>query len=227
MCVCAFSFHITDADRKSAMFREWKTSCSKNNRHPKERSVNGKLRKCKLAEESYGHGGTKGRARPPLAKQHQVPLLRYHLLSKWRTRTGTSRCTLQLLKTSSISLSSLMSTYLLSLFAKTITFFILFSLATCQERSKTLYIAGFFPTSHDIPQGSIGRGVLPAVRLALQHVNESPLFTKYKLDLVWNNTKVCPLHLCAKHLVSIARCHTVPASFNTTLKPFLLINYIN
>ena len=58
------------------------------------------------------------------------------------------------------------------------------------HRSKTLYIAGFFPTSKDIPQGAIGRGVLPAVRLALQHVNESPLFTKYRLDLVWNNTKV-------------------------------------
>nr|XP_027198671.1 uncharacterized protein LOC113792912 [Dermatophagoides pteronyssinus] len=57
------------------------------------------------------------------------------------------------------------------------------------HRSKTLYIAGFFPTSKDIPQGAIGRGVLPAVRLALQHVNESPLFTKYRLDLVWNNTK--------------------------------------
>ncbi|KAH9494147.1 hypothetical protein DERF_014858 [Dermatophagoides farinae] len=58
------------------------------------------------------------------------------------------------------------------------------------HRSKTLYIAGFFPTSRDIPQGAIGRGVLPAVRLALQHVNESPLFTKYRLDLVWNNTKL-------------------------------------
>lgn len=57
-------------------------------------------------------------------------------------------------------------------------------------RTKTLFIAGFFPTSRDIPQGAIGRGVLPAVRLALQHVNESPLFNKYRLDLVWNNTKV-------------------------------------
>ncbi|KAH9416585.1 hypothetical protein DERP_009948 [Dermatophagoides pteronyssinus] len=53
---------------------------------------------------------------------------------------------------------------------------------------------GFFPTSKDIPQGAIGRGVLPAVRLALQHVNESPLFTKYRLDLVWNNTKVMEYH---------------------------------
>ncbi|KPM02828.1 hypothetical protein QR98_0012510 [Sarcoptes scabiei] len=67
-------------------------------------------------------------------------------------------------------------------------------------RSKTLYIAGFFPTSRNIPQGAIGRGVLPAVRLALQHVNESPLFTKYRLDLVWNNTKT-GLNLIAQLIV--------------------------
>lgn len=67
----------------------------------------------------------------------------------------------------------------------------LIAIIACQKDSRTLYIAGFFPTSRDIPQGAIGRGVLPAVRLALQHVNESPkFFTKYKLDLVWNNTKV-------------------------------------
>ena len=66
-----------------------------------------------------------------------------------------------------------------------------------RQNAKTLYIAGFFSTSRQIAQGSIGRGVLPAVRLALQHVNESPLFTKYRLDLVWNNTKVsAPLNTC-------------------------------
>lgn len=169
----------TDADRQSAMFREWKTSCSKKNRHLKEGSVTGKLRKCKLAlaVSRKGASGTRGVTLP--RRRHSVSKL---------TLLAYTRHLLQLLKTASIS--PLMSTYLLSLFAKTITLLTLLSLATCQERSKTLYIAGFFPTSRDIPQGSIGRGVLPAVKLALQHVNESPLFTKYKLDLVWNNTKV-------------------------------------
>lgn len=94
------------------------------------------------------------------------------------------------------------SMYMLSLLVKTIILISLISLCTCQERSTTLYIAGFFPTSHEIPQGSIGRGVLPAVRLALQHVNESPLFTKYKLDLVWNNTKV------SGSIVIVLKTHT-------------------
>lgn len=166
------------------MFREWKTSCSRNNRLREERSVKGKLRKCKLATEQNISGATKGRqaSHPCAYRVHHR-----HNVSKLTSLAYIGHL-LQLLKT--VSISPLMSMYLLSLFAKTITLLVLLSPATCQERSKTLYIAGFFPTSRDIAQGSIGRGVLPAVRLALQHVNESPLFTKYKLDLVWNDTKV-------------------------------------
>ncbi|KAH9387647.1 Gamma-aminobutyric acid type B receptor subunit 2 [Tyrophagus putrescentiae] len=63
------------------------------------------------------------------------------------------------------------------------------SLGSSGGGKETLYIAGFFPTSRDKVEGATGRGVLPAVKLALQHVNESPLFTKYRLDLVWNDTK--------------------------------------
>lgn len=63
--------------------------------------------------------------------------------------------------------------------------------ATICKAKGTLYIAGFFPTSKDILQGSIGRGVLPAVYLALQHINNSPAMNRgYQLDLVWNDTKV-------------------------------------
>lgn len=61
----------------------------------------------------------------------------------------------------------------------------------CKAKDNKLYIAGFFPTSQDLIQGSIGRGVLPAVHLALQHINNSPaMYRGYQLDLVWNNTKV-------------------------------------
>lgn len=55
----------------------------------------------------------------------------------------------------------------------------------------TLHAAGFFPVSSKIPQGSIGRGVIPAVELALQHINDSPKILRgIHLDLVWNDTEV-------------------------------------
>lgn len=55
----------------------------------------------------------------------------------------------------------------------------------------TLYAAGFFPVSTKIPEGAIGRGVIPAVELALQHINDSPKVLRgIHLDLVWNDTEV-------------------------------------
>lgn len=55
----------------------------------------------------------------------------------------------------------------------------------------TLYAAGFFPVSRKIPEGAIGRGVIPAVELALQHINDSPKVLRgIHLDLVWNDTEV-------------------------------------
>ncbi|KAI1289285.1 Gamma-aminobutyric acid type B receptor subunit 2 [Halotydeus destructor] len=54
----------------------------------------------------------------------------------------------------------------------------------------TLYAAGFFPVSESIPEGAIGRGVIPAVELALQHINDSPKVLRgIHLDLVWNDTE--------------------------------------
>lgn len=55
----------------------------------------------------------------------------------------------------------------------------------------TLYAAGFFPVSSKIPEGAIGRGVIPAVELALKHINNSPKILRgIHLDLVWNDTEV-------------------------------------
>jgi hypothetical protein len=54
-----------------------------------------------------------------------------------------------------------------------------------------LHAAGFFPVSRKIPEGAIGRGVIPAVELALQHINDSPKILRgIHLDLVWNDTEV-------------------------------------
>ena len=55
-----------------------------------------------------------------------------------------------------------------------------------------IYFAAFFPLT---PVGSldakIGHGVMPAVRLAIKHINQSPNILKgYKLHMYWNDTQV-------------------------------------
>ena len=56
---------------------------------------------------------------------------------------------------------------------------------------RDIYIAGLFPTSDEIPEGAIGRGVRPAVELALQHINnDSRILKDYTLKMTWNDTKV-------------------------------------
>lgn len=63
--------------------------------------------------------------------------------------------------------------------------------ATGKSGKLTLHAAGFFPVSTRIREGSIGRGVLPAVDLALDHINDSPTILRdIHLDLFWNDTQV-------------------------------------
>lgn len=63
--------------------------------------------------------------------------------------------------------------------------------SSSNKKELTLYAAGFFPVSTKIPEGAIGRGVLPAVDLALQHINDSPkILPGIHLDLVYNDTEV-------------------------------------
>lgn len=58
-------------------------------------------------------------------------------------------------------------------------------------QKRIIYIAGLFPWSHDIPAGSVGRGVLPAVYLALGHVNhDTTINRKYILRMSSNDTRV-------------------------------------
>lgn len=69
----------------------------------------------------------------------------------------------------------------------------------------TLYAAGFFPVSTKIPEGAIGRGVIPAVELALQHINDSPKVLRgIHLDLVWNDTEVSRDQLPGSFVVRLA-----------------------
>ncbi|KAK8775397.1 hypothetical protein V5799_031258 [Amblyomma americanum] len=64
--------------------------------------------------------------------------------------------------------------------------------ASSHQEPEELLIAGFFPTTVNLSEGAIGRGVVPAVNLALRHINSSPHFLPgYKLDIIWNDTQVC------------------------------------
>lgn len=71
----------------------------------------------------------------------------------------------------------------------------------------TLYAAGFFPVSNKIPEGAIGRGVIPAVELALQHINDSPKVLRgIHLDLVWNDTEVSARRRGVYYLFPTSAC---------------------
>ncbi|CAG7829227.1 unnamed protein product [Allacma fusca] len=59
-----------------------------------------------------------------------------------------------------------------------------------KSKKPAIFIAGFFPTSFNVSEGQVGRGVLPAVRLAVHHINEdSSVLGDYVLHISWNNTK--------------------------------------
>ncbi|XP_052867877.1 gamma-aminobutyric acid type B receptor subunit 2 [Anopheles cruzii] len=53
-----------------------------------------------------------------------------------------------------------------------------------------VYIAGFFPYGERVENGETGRGVMPSVKLALDHVNEhSTILRNYRLHMWWNDTE--------------------------------------
>ena len=61
-----------------------------------------------------------------------------------------------------------------------------------KSNPKYLHIAGLFPvTPRDSREGQMGLGVIPAVELALEHVNShSTILPGNKLKLTWSDTKV-------------------------------------
>ena len=59
------------------------------------------------------------------------------------------------------------------------------------DLNSTLYIAGFFPMTSENDAGGLGRGVLPAVKLALADVNaDNNVLKDYKLEMIWHDTQV-------------------------------------
>lgn len=59
------------------------------------------------------------------------------------------------------------------------------------NKKRDVYIAGFFPYGNHVPEGHIGRGVMPAVKLAVEHINEhATILRDYRLHMWWNDTEV-------------------------------------
>lgn len=58
-------------------------------------------------------------------------------------------------------------------------------------RRRDVYIAGFFPYGSHVPEGHVGRGVMPSVKLAVDHINENAnVLRNYRLHMWWNDTEV-------------------------------------
>ncbi|XP_063370151.1 gamma-aminobutyric acid type B receptor subunit 2 [Cydia amplana] len=58
------------------------------------------------------------------------------------------------------------------------------------NRRTDVYIAGFFPFGKGVENSHTGRGVMPSVKLALDHVNEhDSVLRNYRLHMWWNDTE--------------------------------------
>lgn len=61
----------------------------------------------------------------------------------------------------------------------------------CESHRSDVYIAGFFPYGVGVENSEVGRGVMPSVKLALDHVNEhAEILRNYRLHMWWNDTEV-------------------------------------
>ncbi|XP_058796020.1 gamma-aminobutyric acid type B receptor subunit 2 isoform X2 [Phymastichus coffea] len=63
-------------------------------------------------------------------------------------------------------------------------------LITGGAKRHDVYIAGLFPYAHHVPESSVGRGVMPSVKLAIDHINENlSILRNYRLHMWWNDTQ--------------------------------------
>ena len=67
-----------------------------------------------------------------------------------------------------------------------------FTICGTQSEKPKVLIAGLFPLSKNVAEGSIGRGVKPAVNLALKMINENDdILPDHELAIILNDTQVC------------------------------------
>src|SRR5258705_13750397 len=68
------------------------------------------------------------------------------------------------------------------------------------HRRHDVYIAGFFPLAQRVPEGALGRGLMPAVLLAIKHINEDPdVLRGFRLHITWNDTEVCRTRFSSRY----------------------------
>lgn len=68
-----------------------------------------------------------------------------------------------------------------------------------QKQTRTIYFGGFFPHTgnHQLEGGALGLSMWPAVRLALDHINNnSTILRNYKLEIVPRDTQVSSIIYC-------------------------------
>ncbi|KAH3888240.1 hypothetical protein DPMN_012272, partial [Dreissena polymorpha] len=69
-------------------------------------------------------------------------------------------------------------------------------------------IAGLFPISESVPEGLIGRGVKPAVELALHMINkEHSVLPHHTLDIIDSDTK-CDMAVATKFFFDMVDSNT-------------------
>lgn len=89
-------------------------------------------------------------------------------------------------------------------------------LLTGGVRKRDIYVAGLFPYATHVPESIVGRGVMPSVKLAIEHVNENPnILRNYRLQVLWNDTQVSTsqtitsLFLFSLILVDVSYLHPI------------------
>ena len=72
-------------------------------------------------------------------------------------------------------------------------------------KGRDIYITGLFPMADKSPNGEIGRGVLPALQIALEHLNNHrQVLLDHKINLSRNETKV------GKYISSVPFIKSIP-----------------
>lgn len=71
-------------------------------------------------------------------------------------------------------------------------------------KDKPIHVTGLFPLSSQDESGKLGRGVLPAVELAMKHVKESEdVLQGYELVTSFNDTKVRRIEYVLKSIIDL------------------------
>ncbi|KAG7202410.1 hypothetical protein KM043_018726 [Ampulex compressa] len=88
-------------------------------------------------------------------------------------------------------------------------------------KRRDVYIAGFFPYGSHVPESHVGRGVMPSVKLAVDHINEDPMVLRnYRLHMWWNDTED---NIMAMQTITVAMGDKYTEKHDTLRRPIRAI----